>query len=144
MALRTFIRNLPGRAATGLFVAHSGWQKWNGDAETAAGIHGMAANAFPAFKDMKPTNFLKLLSVSELATGAALLVPFVPRLVAGAALSTFSGMLLAVYWRTPGMHEEGSIFPTQQGLAVSKDVWMFAIGSGLVLDAILPAEKKKD
>ncbi len=77
-----------------------------------------------------------------MATGAALLVPFVPRLLAGAALSTFSGMLLAVYWRTPGMHEEGSIFPTQQGLAVSKDVWMFAIGSGLVLDAVLPAEKK--
>lgn len=142
MSLRTFARNLPGRAATGLFLVHSGWQKWHGDEQTAAGIHGMASHAFPGFKDMKPTTFLKLLSVGELATGAALLTPFVPRLIAGAALSGFSGALLTMYWRTPALRQEGSIWPTPDGLAVSKDVWMFGIGSGLVLDAILPADKK--
>ena len=141
MTLRSFVRNLPGRAATGLFIAHSGWQKWNGDPQTAAGIHGMASGAFPAFKDMKPTTFLRLLSVGEMATGAALLAPFVPRLIAGGMLSGFSGALLILYWRTPGMRQPGSIFPTQQGLPVSKDVWMFGIGSGLMLDAVLPDKK---
>lgn len=142
MSLRTFVRNLPGRAATGVFIVHSGWQKWNGDEQTAVGIHGMASHAFPALKDIKPSTFLKLVSVGELATGAALLTPFVPRFIAGAALSGFSGALLTMYWRTPALRQEGSIWPTPAGLGVSKDVWMFGIGSGLVLDAILPVEKK--
>jgi hypothetical protein len=39
----------------------------------------------------------------------------VPSLVAGAALTAFSGALLGLYLRTPGMHEEGSLLPTPQG-----------------------------
>jgi hypothetical protein len=33
------------------------------------------------------------------------------------------------------MHEPGNVWPTQAGIAVSKDVWMLGIGLGLVADA---------
>ena len=39
-----------------------------------------------------------------------------------------------MYLRTPALHKPGSVWPTQQGIAVSKDVWMFAIGTGLLID----------
>ena len=35
------------------------------------------------------------------------------------------------------MHAEGNPRPTQQGTALSKDVWMLGIGAGLVIDAAL-------
>jgi hypothetical protein len=47
----------------------------------------------------------------------------------------FSGALLGMYWRTPHMHLEHDPRPTREGIAISKDVWMFGIGTGLVLDA---------
>ena len=129
------LRTIPPRVAAGAFIAHSGWEKWHGSDEQAAGIHGMAAGAFPVFKDMRPTDFLRMLSVGELATGAALLTPLVPTAVAGAALTGFSGALLTMYWRTPALRKRGSVWPTPQGLAVSKDVWMLGIGLGLLVDA---------
>jgi uncharacterized membrane protein YkgB len=39
-----------------------------------------------------------------------------------------------MYARTPTMHEPGSIWPTQAGIPVSKDVWMLGIGLGLMAD----------
>jgi hypothetical protein len=47
-------------------------------------------------------------------------------------LTAFSGALLAMYWRTPTMRKPGSIWPTQAGTAISKDVWMLGIGVGLL------------
>jgi hypothetical protein len=129
------LRNIPTRVATGAFIAHTGWEKWHGSAEQAAGVHGMAANAYPVFKDMRPTDFLRLLSAGELATGALLLAPFVPTAVAGAALTGFSAALLGMYLRTPALHKKGSVWPTPQGVPVSKDVWMLGIGLGLLVDA---------
>lgn len=130
------LRNVPTRLATGAFVLHSGVEKWSGGPEQAQGIHGMAAGAFPVLKDLKPTDFLKTLSAGEMAIGAALLAPVVPPVVAGAALTGFSGALLALYLRTPALHKPGSIWPTQQGIGVSKDVWMFGIGLGLLAGAV--------
>ena len=96
-------RNLPLRLVTGAYIAHTGWEKWHGSEEQAAGLHGMATGAYPVFAGMKPTDFLRLLSVGELATGALLLAPFVPTAVAGAALTGFSGALVGMYpcSRTP-------------------------------------------
>lgn len=131
------LRNLPTRVVTGAYILHSGWGKWRGNEEQAAGVHGVAAGAFPVFNAMKPTDFLKTLSVGEMALGAALLTPVVPPVVAGAALTGFSGALVAMYLRTEGMHNPGSIWPTPQGTAISKDVWMLGIGLGLVLDELL-------
>jgi len=35
------------------------------------------------------------------------------------------------------LHKDGSVWPTPNGIAVSKDVWMLAIGTSLVLDQLL-------
>jgi hypothetical protein len=72
--------------------------------------------------------------VSEIVLGAALLVPVVPPAVAGAGRAAFSGGLLGIYARTPGMRKEGTPFPTQEGIALAKDVWMAGIGLGLMID----------
>jgi hypothetical protein len=37
-----------------------------------------------------------------------------------------------MYLRTPALHKPGSVWPTQAGTAVGKDVWMLGIGLGLV------------
>lgn len=92
----------------------------------------MASGAFPFLGSIPPERFLKLLAAGEIATGSALLAPFVPNKVAGAALTAFAGSLLTMYWRTPSMRKPGSIWPTQAGTAVSKDVWMLGIGVGLL------------
>ena len=55
-----------------------------------------------------------------------------PAALAGAALTGFSGALLALYARTPALRKPGSIWPSQAGTAVSKDVWMLGIGLGLI------------
>jgi uncharacterized membrane protein YphA (DoxX/SURF4 family) len=130
-------REIPGRLATGAFILHAGLEKWNGDEARAKAVHGMAANAFPFLKDIPPTQFLKLLAGSEIAIGSALLVPVVPTALAGAALTGFSGSLIAMYLRTPALHKPGSIWPTQAGTGVSKDVWMLGIGVGLVVDSLI-------
>lgn len=134
MRLSDQFARMPERLATGAFIFHSGFEKWSGDAETAAGIHGMAAGAYPFLKKLEPATFLKALSVAEMATGAALMLPLVPNRVAGAALTAFSAGLLGLYVRTPGMRKEGSVWPTQQGMGVSKDAWMLGIGTSLVID----------
>ena len=126
--------HLPPRIAAGAFILNSGLGKWSADEETAAQLHGFAAGAYPFLSKIKPKDFVKLLSAAELALGAALLVPVIPSAVAGAGLTAFSGGLLGLYARTPGMRKDGTPFPTQQGIALAKDVWMAGIGLGLVID----------
>jgi hypothetical protein len=95
----------------------------------------MAVGAFPFLRDIPPERFLRMLAAGEIATGAALLTPFVPNGLAGAALTAFSGSLLTMYWRTPALRKSGSVWPTPAGIGVSKDVWMFGIGLGLLVAA---------
>jgi uncharacterized membrane protein YphA (DoxX/SURF4 family) len=133
MRLPLSARDIPARLATGGYILHAGLGKWNGTPEMAASVHKAAAAAFPFLGEMEPEQFLRLLAASEIATGAALLLPIVPSRLAGLALTGFSGALLTMYWRTPSMRKPGSIWPTQAGTAVSKDVWMLGIGLGLVV-----------
>jgi hypothetical protein len=126
--------HLPPRIAAGAFILNSGVGKWSADDETAAQLHGFATGAYPFLAKIKPRDFVRLLSVSEIALGAALLVPVIPSAVAGAGLTAFSGGLLGLYARTPGMRKDGTPFPTQQGIALAKDAWMLGIGLGLVID----------
>ena len=127
---------LPVRLAVGAFILNSGLSKRNADDATAAGVHGMAAGAYPFLKDWDPAEFTRLLSKAEIALGVALLIPAVPSLVAGAALTGFAGGLVGLYLRTPGMREEGSLRPTQQGIGLAKDFWLLGIGAGLVLEEL--------
>lgn len=127
------LHRLPLRATTGAFILNSGIGKLSLDAESAAGLQSMAANAFPQLKDMKPEEFGKLLAIGETTLGAALLLPFVPRLVAGLGLTAFSGALLWMYHKTPGLTHDG-VRPTPDGIGVAKDVFMLGAGLSLLLD----------
>jgi uncharacterized membrane protein YphA (DoxX/SURF4 family) len=132
MGFRFSCRSGPERVATGAFILHSGLDKWKGSSELAEGVHGMASGAFPFLKSFPPERFLKVLAAGEVVTGALLLAPLVPDVVAGAVLTGFSGSLLAMYARTPALRKPGSIWPSPGGIAVSKDVWMLGIGLGLL------------
>ena len=135
MNIRLFAVRFPERLATGAYILHAGLEKWRGDEGTAKAIHGMATGAYPFLGRLKPTTFLRMLSVAEITTGAALLIPFVTARAAGAALTAFSGSLVTMYLRTPALHRPGSVWPTPGGIAVSKDVWMLGIGASLLLDS---------
>jgi uncharacterized membrane protein YphA (DoxX/SURF4 family) len=132
--MRMSKRDLPGRISTGAYILHAGLEKWNGDEERAKGVHGMAAGAYPFLEDIPAPTFLKALAAGEIATAAALLLPFVPNRVAGAALTAFAGGLVTMYLRTPALHKPGSVWPTPAGIGVSKDVWMLGIGLGLLAE----------
>lgn len=127
-------RQLPSRIAAGAFILNSGIGKLSADEATAAHLHGFAVGAYPFLAKIKPKDFARLLAVSEVALGTALLIPFVPDVLAGAGLTAFSGGLLGLYARTPGMRKDGTPLPTQQGIPLAKDVWMLGIGLGLVID----------
>jgi hypothetical protein len=86
---------------------------------------------------------LQFVSTGEIALGAALLLPIVPTALAGAGLTAFSAGLLGLYLKTPGMHEPGSLAPTQQGTPIAKDVWMLGIGIGLMVDALGESVRSK-
>ncbi|MER7364952.1 hypothetical protein ACI2LC_00580 [Nonomuraea wenchangensis] len=136
--MRIFARahQLPPRLAAAAIMLHSGADMIGADEERASGLHAMAAGAYPFLGSMEPVPFTRLLSRAELALGAALALPFVPSLLAGAALTGFAGGLVGLYLLTPGMRREGSLRPTQQGLSVAKDVWLLGIGLGLVLEEL--------
>ena len=137
MRLLVKASHLPPRMAAGAFIVNSGVGKLSADDETAAQLHGFASGAYPFLAKLKPRDFVRLLAGAEIVLGSALLLPVVPSAVAGAGLTAFSGGLLGLYARTPGMRKEGSPFPTQQGIALAKDSWMLGIGLGLVIDDLV-------
>jgi hypothetical protein len=136
MNISAMARRLPGRLATGAFILNSGLSKWSADEESAAGLHGMAVGAYPFLNQLKPKDFVRLLSIGEIALGTALLLPKVPTALAGLGLTAFSSGLLGVYARTEGMRREDGVRPTQQGIPLAKDAWLLGIGLGLVIDSI--------
>jgi uncharacterized membrane protein YphA (DoxX/SURF4 family) len=136
--------HLPGRVATGAFILHSGLQKWSAGEEQAAGLHGMAASSYPMLRGIPPARFVRLLAAGEITVGAALLTPLVPTALAAAGLTAFAGGLVGMYARTPGMRQPGSVWPSPQGMAVAKDVWMLGIGLGFLIDAVSDRRGRDD
>lgn len=128
------LANLPTRVATGAYILHSGVEKWEADEQTAGFIHGMAAGAYPFLTNVPPTQFVKLWAGAEIALGAGLLLPLIPTKLVGLGLTGFASSLLTMYLRTPSLHKPGSIWPTQQGIGISKDVWMLGIGLSFLID----------
>jgi hypothetical protein len=139
MSFAAKLRRAPGRITTGALILNSGLGKLKGDEATAQAIHGMASGAYPQFKKVEPKLFLKSLAIGEVALGASLLTPLAPAGLVGLGLVAFSGSLLGMWWRTPGMHE--GLKPTQAGTAIAKDIWMLGIGVGLVIDAVTAESK---
>ncbi|HUN33688.1 MAG TPA: hypothetical protein VMU95_16890 [Trebonia sp.] len=136
MGFSVKVRHLPPRIATGLFIINSGIGKLSADEQVAGRLHGFAAGAYPFLNKLKPQDFTRILAATEIALGSALLVPVVPSILVGAGLTAFSGGLVGLYARTPGMRKENSIFPTQEGTPLFKDMWMTGIGLGLVIDEL--------
>ena len=131
------LRRAPLRLTTGAFILSTGLDKWRGDEQTAAQIHGFAGGTYPFLKGIEPAKFLRLLAAGEIAVGSALLLPVVPAALAGAALTGFSAGLLGLYLRTPGMRRgPKDLRSTPEGLTISKDVWMLGAGLALVIDAL--------
>src|ERR1039457_1962665 len=116
MRLPMKARHLPQRIAAGAFILNSGVGKWSADDEAAAQLHGFAVGTYPFLAKLKPREFVRLLSASEIALGAARLLPIVPPAVAGAGLTSFSGGLLGLCARTPGTRKDGPPLPTQQAI----------------------------
>jgi hypothetical protein len=136
MSFSAKARRLPGRLAAGAFILNAGLGKWSADEQAAARLHGMATGTYPFLAKVKPKDFVRLLSVGEIALGSALLLPVVPAGAAGAGLAAFSAGLLGMYLRTPGMTRQDGVRPSQQGTALAKDVWLLGIGLGLIADAL--------
>ena len=143
MALPITLSEIAPRISAGAFILNSGLGKQGADEGTAAGLHGFASGTYPFLKSVDPATFVRVLSYSEIAVGAALLTPFVPTAVAGAALTAFSGGLLGLYLNTPGMRKPGSLAPTQEGLTVAKDVWLLGIGIGLLTRGTIDREPRR-
>jgi uncharacterized membrane protein YphA (DoxX/SURF4 family) len=135
--------HIPVRVATGAIILNAGLRKRSVDEETAKGLHGFATTAYPEFEDTPPEKFASMLSTGEIAVGALVLTPVVPTAVAGLALTTFAGMLTRLYLKAPGLREEGSLQPTEQGTAISKDLWMLAIGTALTIDGLTDRRSKR-
>ncbi|MFC4112065.1 hypothetical protein [Nonomuraea zeae] len=127
---------MPPRVAAAAIILHSGLSKAAADEQSAAGLHRMATGTYPFLSRVEPVAFAKLLSKGEIALGVALLTPFVPSLLVGAAVTGFAASLLGLYLKTPGMRREGSLRPSQEGVGVSKDVWLLGIGLGLVVEEL--------
>jgi uncharacterized membrane protein YphA (DoxX/SURF4 family) len=136
MSTRSLLRQLPIRIAAGAFVLNSGLGKLSADQSAAEQLHGFATTTYPFLGKLEPRRFTQLLAAGEVASGAALVIPFVPAAFAGACLTAFSAGLLGLYLGTPGMRKEGSIRPTEQGTALAKDVWLLGIGLALVVDGL--------
>jgi hypothetical protein len=130
------LTHAPLRVSIGAFILNSGLSKRDLEGEAAQAVHGMAVGAVPQLKQLGPDRFAKLLSRGETALGAALLVPFVPSLLVGAALTAFGAGLVQLYLKTPGLREQNSLKPTQAGTGIAKDVWLVGAGLTLMLDAL--------
>ncbi|GGQ29572.1 hypothetical protein GCM10010187_52980 [Actinomadura coerulea] len=127
---------MPVRLAVGAFVLNSGLSKLQGLDEAADEIHGTAKTAYPFLDSQDPRDFTRNLGRAEVALGTVLLVPLVPSLVAGAALTAFSAGLTGLYLRLPGTRQEGGLRPSPQGIPLAKDTWLVGIGASLVLEEL--------
>ncbi len=143
MRLSVKVRHLPPRIAVGTFILNSGVGRLSTDEETAIELHRLAVCAYPFLGKLSPRDLVRLLAAGEIVLGSALLLPIVPSAVAGAGLAAFSGGLLGLYARTPGMRKEGGPFPTQQGITPAKDLWMMGIGLGLIIDDLTDRPVKR-
>jgi hypothetical protein len=134
---RSRVVNLPVRVAAGAFILNSGLGKLQADKEASHHLHGVASGAYPMLENAPPEQFTKALGAAEVALGGALLAPMViSDSLAGLALTSFAGGLLGLYAKTPGMRREGSIRPSQEGLALAKDSWLAGIGVTLMASGL--------
>lgn len=128
------------RGVSGAYLLQSGYGKLGLPVEAAEGMQGFAASGVPAMGKLDPDTFGKVVAYSELGIGAALLTPFVPNRLAGLGLGAFSAGLLSIYFRNPAMTQEDGIRPSEDGMALSKDLFLAGMAGALVFG---PTKKRK-
>lgn len=130
--MKTRFGNLPQRLSVGGFLLYSGISKLNAEKEDAARYHAMASGTYPFFEQVPPERFAQGLALGEVALGGALVLPVVPDRLAGLGLAGFAGGLMGMYLKTPGLRQEGSVLPTEQGIPMAKDIWLLGIALSLL------------
>src|SRR5699024_6153541 len=128
------LHRLPLRLASGAFILNSGYTKLSLDSDGAKGLQEMAVNASRQSASLEAEAFGKYMAAGELTLGAALLTPCLPSRLVGLVLTVFSGSLVWMYLRTPGLPESDGVRTSQQGTAFANDIWLAAIGLALLLD----------
>lgn len=131
------------RAIPGAYIASSGIEKLSLDEQSAGFLKSMAAKGFPIVNQLDDATFGKALAASEIAVGGALLAPFVNNKLAGLALGAFAGGMLTMYFKTPEFTQEDGIRPSQEGIAVSHNVFLASIAGALITRVELPKVAKK-
>lgn len=131
------------RGVSGAYLLQSGYGKLGLPVEAAEGMQGLAASGVPALGNMDADSFGKFVAYSELGIGAALVAPAVPNRLAGLALGTFSAGLLAIYFRNPVMTQEDGVRPSDDGMALSKDLFLAAMAGALVFGPTKGKKPKK-
>ena len=81
------VSQLPPRLITGAYIVNAGVSKLGAGEQTAKGLHGMAAAAYPFLGKLDAQTFTRLLGAGELTLGASLLLPVVPTALAGLGLA---------------------------------------------------------
>jgi hypothetical protein len=147
--LRAALRHRPGlwwlpiRLTFGAFFLHVALTHLELDERGAKGLHRFASSAYPVLKRLRPRTFRQGMVAVESAVAASLLVPGVPAVVGGAALTSFGSGLLGVYARTPMLRrDERSVRPNELGLSIAKDSWMVAAGLAVLADVCLPRRSR--
>lgn len=135
MRHRRRLSNLPLRVATGAYILNSGLGKLHADKETYERLHAMASGTYPFLESIPVQTFGRVLALTECTVGATLLAPAAGDGLAGLALSAFGSGLVGLYLRTPGMRRDGSVRPSQKGIALAKDTWLVGAGLTLLLSA---------
>lgn len=139
------LRHLPLRLSAGGYILSSGLDKLGSDDEAAEGYHGMAAGAYPFLEQFAPRAFVKALSMTEIALGAALIVPILPRTLVAATFTAFSAGLVGLYLRTPALRR-GPLDPrpSPDGIGVAKDIIMFGAATSFLLDSLRQRRHRDD
>src|SRR5699024_2538293 len=112
------------RAVPGAFILNSGIGKLGMDEETAAGLQQMAANGVPMVENLTASQVGKFLSYGEIAVRSALLLPFVPTRIAGAALTSSAAGLVSNYFSIASVAQDAGSRHSDDGIHVAKDTWL--------------------
>lgn len=137
------LRHLPLRLGAGAYILNSGLDKLGADEDTAKGLHGTAAGAYPFLSGVDPKTFTTALAATEVGLGAALLVPVLPRVAVATGFTAFSAALVGMYLRTPALHRgPGDPRPNPDGIGVAKDVIMLGAASSYLIDTLTSSAKK--
>ncbi|WIM68339.1 hypothetical protein QP027_02760 [Corynebacterium breve] len=127
------------RAIPGALIVNSGVGKLQLPAEVSHGLHQAATSGIKAIEKLPADSFARNLGIAEIGVGGALLAPFIPSRLAGAALTTFGAGLMTMYFNNDENTEADGIRPSQAGLSLAKDSWLVAIGLGLMF---FPSKRK--